>query len=62
MYDNKVALGDFNLEPPNPILLNFPSSWNFVNVIKANIHSKEKDSCMDLTLTNRKYYFQNTHS
>ena len=23
MYDNKVALGDFNLETANPIMLNF---------------------------------------
>ena len=32
MYDNKVVLGDFNLEPTNPIMLTFASSQNFIDL------------------------------
>ena len=60
--DDKVVPSDFNLEPANPTLLNFPSSQNFINLIKGSSCSKGKGSCMKLTLTNRKYSFQNTHS
>ena len=33
-YDNKVVLGDFNLEPSSPSMLSFMNSQNFVNFIK----------------------------
>ena len=62
MYDSKVVLGDFNLEPTNPTTLDFLSSQNFINLIKSNTCFKEKGSHIDLILTNRKYSFQNAFS
>ena len=32
--DNMVVLGDFNLKPNNPIMLNFLNDYNFTNLIK----------------------------
>ena len=34
--DNKVVFGDFNLEPTNPVRINFMDSQNFTNLIKNN--------------------------
>ena len=36
IYDNKVVFGDFNLEPTNPVMINFMDSQNFTNLIKNN--------------------------
>ena len=30
IYDNKVVFGDFNLEPTNPVMMNFMDSQNFI--------------------------------
>ena len=53
-YDNKVVLGDFNLEPSNPSKLSFMDSHNFVSPIKNKTCFKGTGSCIDLILTNRK--------
>ena len=59
IYDNKVVFGDFNLEPTNPVMINFMDSQNFTNLIKNNTCFKGVGSCIDLILTNRKYCFKN---
>ena len=61
-YDNKVVFGDFNLQPTNPVMINFMDSQNFTNLIKRNTCFKGVGSCIDLILTNRKYCFKNTSS
>ena len=62
IYDNKVVYGDLNLEPTNPVMINFTDSQNFTNLIKNNTCLKGVGSCIDLVLTNRKYCFKNTSS
>ena len=61
-YDNKVVLGDFNLQPSSPSMLSFMDSQNFVSLIKKKTCFKGTGSCIDLILTNRKYSFKNTSS
>ena len=61
-YDNKVVFGDFNLEPTNPVMINFMDSQNFTNLIKNNRCFKGVGSFIDLILTNRKYCFKNSSS
>ena len=61
-YDNKVVLGDFNLEATSPSILSFMDSQKFVSLIKNKKCFKEIVSCIDLILTNRKYSFKNTSS
>ena len=62
IYDNKVVFGDFNLEPTNPVMMNFLDSQNFINLIKNNTCFKGVGSCIDLILTNRKYCYKNASS
>ena len=62
VYNNQVVSGDFNLEPTNPVMMNFMISQNFINLIKNNTCFKGTGSCIDLILTNRKYCFKNTSS
>ena len=59
-YENKVVLGDFNLESSSPSMLSFMDSQNFVSLIKNKTCFKGTGSCIDLILTNRKYSFKNT--
>ena len=61
-YDNKVVLGDLNLELSSPSMLSFMDSQNFVNLIKSKIYFKGTGSCIGLILRNRKYSFKNTSS
>ena len=61
-YDNKVILGDFNLEPSNPSIFSFMNNQNLFNLVKSYTCFKGKGSCTDLILTNRKYSFKNTCS
>ena len=61
-YDNKVILGDFNLEPSNPSIISFMNNQNLFNLVKSNTCFKGEGSCIDLILTNRKYSFKNTCS
>ena len=60
--DNKVILGDFNLEPSNPNIVSFMNNQNLFNLVKSNTCFKGEGSCIDLILTNRKYSFKNTCS
>ena len=57
-----MVFGDFNLEPTNPVMINFMDSQNFTNLIKNNTCFKGVGSCIDLILTNRKYCFKNISS
>ena len=59
-YDNKVILGDFNLEPSNPRIVSFLNNQNLFNLVKSNTCFKGEGSCIDSILTNRKYSFKNT--
>ena len=61
-YDNKVILGDFNLETSNPSIVSFMNNQNLFNLVKSNTCFKGEGSCIDLILTNRKYSFKNTCS
>ena len=61
-YDNKVILGDFNLETSNPSTASFMNNQNLFNLVKSNTCFKGKGSWIDLILTNRKYSFKNTCS
>ena len=61
-YDNKVILGDFNLEPSNPNIVLFMKNQDLFNLVKNNTCFKGEGSCIDLILTNRKYSFKNTYS
>ena len=36
IYDKKVLFRDFNLEPTNPVMINFMDCQNFTNLIKNN--------------------------
>ena len=61
-HDNKVVLGDLNLEPSSPSMLSFMDSINFLSFIKNKTCSKGTGSCIDLILTNRKCSFKNASS
>ena len=51
-YGNEVVLGDFNLTPNNPIMLDFLNYYDFTNLIKRNACFKGDGSYIDLILTN----------
>ena len=57
--DNYIILGDFNMEPSDPLLNVFMQSHNLFNLIKSNTCVKGSGSCTDLILTNRKFCFKN---
>ena len=48
IYDYKVAFGDFNLKPTNPVKMNLMDKQNLVILIKNNTCFKGIDSCVDL--------------
>ena len=60
IYDNHIILGDFNMEPNNSLLISFMQSLNLFNVVKSNTCFKGNGTCVDLILTNRKYYFKHS--
>ena len=60
IYDNYIFLGDFNMEPNCLALTSFLQSSNLFNLIKTNTCFKGKGTCVDLTLTNRKYCFKHS--
>ena len=41
-YDEKVILGDFNLEPSNPSIVSFMNNQNLFNLVKSNTCFKVK--------------------
>ena len=53
-YDNKVVLGDFNLEPSSFSMSSFIDSQNLFNFIKNKACFKGTGSCIDMILKNRK--------
>ena len=61
-YDNHLIMGDFNMEPNDPMFKSFLDSNNLTNLIKTNTCFKGKGSSIDLILTNRKYSFKYTSS
>ena len=61
-YDNKVILGDFNLEPSDPSIGLLMNNENVFNLVKSNTSFKCEGSCIDLILTVRKFSFKNTCS
>ena len=60
IYDNQIILGDFNMESSESILKTFMQSHNLLNLIKSNTCFKERGTCIDLILTNRKFCFKNS--
>ena len=60
IHDNHIILGDFNMQHNRPILISFMQSLNLLNAMKSNICLKENRTCMDLFLTNRKYWFKHS--
>ena len=46
IYDNKVVFGNFNIEPTNPVMINFMDSQNFINLIKNNTCFKTKNTSL----------------
>ena len=61
-YDNRLLIGDFNMQPNNPMLKSFFDSNNLTNLIQTNTYFKGKGSSIDLILTNREYSFKNASS
>ena len=60
--DNKLAIGDFELQSSSPSMLSFMDSQNFVSIIKNKTCFKGTSSCIDLILTTRKCSFKNHSS
>ena len=49
-YDNRVILGDFNLEPSNPSIVSFMNNENLFNLVKSNTCFKGEGLCIDCAL------------
>ena len=54
-YENYLIIGDLNIELSDHSLKAFLNSNNLYNLIKGNTCFKDKGSCINLFLTNRKY-------
>ena len=55
-------MGDFNSQPTDSIMKDFMEANGLTNLTKSKTCSKGKGSCIDLILTNRKYYFKHSNS
>ena len=62
VYDNHIALGEFNMDASHTQLSTFMKHYNYYNLIKNKTCFKDDGSCIDLILTNRKYCLKNTSS
>ena len=60
LFDNYIAIGDFNLEPNDITLKHFLDSNGLYNLLKGHGCFKGKISLLDLILTNRNFSFKNT--
>ena len=60
--NNFIVIGDFKSQPTDSIVKDFMEANGLTNLIKSNTCSKGKGSCIDLILTNRKYYFKHSNS
>ena len=57
--DSKVILGDLSLEPFNPNIASFMNDQNLFNFLqKNNTCFKSEGFCIDVILTNKKYFFK----
>ena len=54
----EVFLGDFNLNPNNPVKFDFLNYYDFTNLIRRNTGFKGDDPCIDFVLTNCKFSFK----
>ena len=62
-YEHCILVGDMNMEPSEPIMDQFLEIHNLQNIIKQKTCFKSsKGSCIDLILTNKRYYFQHTNT
>ena len=61
-YVNHVIIGDCNLDPTNALLKNFMNSDALYNLIQVDTCFKDKGTCIDFILTNRKCSFKNTNT
>ena len=59
-YENITLLGDFNMTPEDKNLQNFTDTFSLENLINEPTCFKGNPRCIDLILTNRKWYFKNT--
>ena len=61
-YDNFILLGDLNSKPAESAVSDFCQIYGCKNLIKDNtcFKNSEKHSCIDLIVTNRPKYFQNS--
>ena len=57
-YKYKLKFRDFNMNPLKPEMSTFLNTENIANLIKENTCFKARSSCIDLILTNSKYFFQ----
>ena len=57
IYENILAIGDFNLSVNNSHLQAFMQAYDFRSLIKKpTCHQSNAPSCIDLILTNRRAY------
>ena len=59
-YENITLLGDFNMTLEDKNLQNFTDTFSLDNLINDPTCFKGNPHCIDLILTNRKWYFKNT--
>ena len=59
-YDNVILLGDFNIEPEEKNISNFPSTCHLKNIVKQKTCFKNPDrpTYIDLILTNSSRWLQ----
>ena len=55
IYDNHIILGDFIMEPNDPVLTSFIQSLNLFNLVISKTCFKEDGTWVDLILTSTKY-------
>ena len=61
-YERIIIMGDFNVEPINPNMINLCDSYDLFNLVKEPTCFKGPPKCYDLILTNCKHNFQHTQT
>ena len=61
-YERIIIMGDFNVEPTDPSMINLCDSYDLFNLVKEPTCFKGPPKCYDLILTNCKHNFQNTQT
>ena len=59
-YENMTLLGDFNMTPEDQHLQHFTDTFSLEHLINEPTCFKRSPSCVNLIMTNRKSYFNNT--